>query len=163
MQIKLVVMKRQRIYIDTSIVGGFFDLEFEKETKMLFQRLENKEIIFVISNLLQEELEDAPIQVKNLLKKFDKSYFEQVIVTDEVNKLADRYIAEKVVGKTSLDDCKHIALATINNVDILASWNIKHIVNYIKIQGYNSVNIKNGYKSLEIRNPKELINYGEDI
>jgi len=156
-------MKRQRIYIDTSIVGGFFDLEFEKETKMLFQRLENKEIIFVISNLLQEELEDAPIQVKNLLKKFDKSYFEQVIVTDEVNKLADRYIAEKVVGKTSLDDCKHIALATINNVDILASWNIKHIVNYIKIQGYNSVNIKNGYKSLEIRNPKELINYGEDI
>jgi predicted nucleic acid-binding protein len=156
-------MKRQRIYIDTSIVGGFFDKEFEKETKCLFQRLENKEIIFVISNLLQEELEDAPIQVKNLLNNFDKSYFEQVIVTDEVNKLADRYIAEKVVGKTSLDDCKHIALATINNVDILASWNFKHIVNYIRIQGYNSVNIKNGYKSLEIRNPKELINYGEDI
>ena len=75
-------MKRQRIYIDTSIVGGFFDAEFEKETKMLFQRLENKEIIFVVSNLLQEELEDAPIQVKNLLNNFDKSYFEQAIVTD---------------------------------------------------------------------------------
>jgi len=122
-------MKRQRIYIDTSIVGGFFDVEFEKETKLLFQRLENKEIIFVISNLLQEELDDAPIHVKNLLKNFDKNNFEQVIVTDEVNRLADRYIAEKVVGKTSLDDCKHIALATINNVDILASWNFKHIVN----------------------------------
>ena len=122
-------MKRQRIYIDTSIVGGFFDVEFEKETKLLFQRLENKEIIFVISNLLQEELDDAPIHVKNLLKNFDKNNFEQVIVTDEVNRLADKYIAEKVVGKTSLDDCKHIALATINNVDILASWNFKHIVN----------------------------------
>ena len=156
-------MKRQRIYIDTSIVGGFFDKEFEKETKLLFQRLENKEIIFVVSNLLQEELEDAPLQVKNLLSNFDKNNFEQVIVTDEVNRLADRYIAEKVVGKTSLDDCKHIALATINSVDILASWNFKHIVNYIRIQGYNSVNIKNGYKSLEIRNPKELINYGTDI
>ena len=35
-------MKQQRIYIDTSIVGGFFDTEFEKETKLLFQRLENK-------------------------------------------------------------------------------------------------------------------------
>jgi predicted nucleic acid-binding protein len=156
-------MRQQRVYIDTSIVGGFFDIEFEKETKMFFQRLENKEIVFVISDLLQEELEDAPMQVKNLLKKFDKSYFEQVIGTDVVNKLADKYIAEKVVGKTSLDDCKHIALATINNVDILASWNFKHIVNYIKIQGYNSVNIKNGYKSLEIRNPKELIDYGKDI
>jgi len=42
-------MKRQRIYIDTSIVGGFFDVEFEKETKMLFQRLENKEIISMIT------------------------------------------------------------------------------------------------------------------
>ena len=156
-------MKQQRIYIDTSIVGGFFDKEFEKETKLLFKRLENKEIIFVVSNLLQEELEDAPIQVKNLLTNFDKSYFEQVIVTDEVNKLAERYIAEKVVGKTNLDDCKHIALATINNVDILASWNFKHIVNYIRIQGYNSVNIKNGYKPLEIRNPKELIDYGQDV
>ena len=156
-------MKQQRIYIDTSIVGGFFDAEFEKETKMLFQRLENKEVVFVVSNLLQEELEDAPIQVKNLLNNFDKSCFEQVIVTDEVNILAEKYIAEKVVGKTSLDDCKHIALATINNVDILASWNFKHIVNYIRIQGYNSVNIKNGYKSLEIRNPKELIDYGEEI
>ena len=53
-------MKQQRIYIDTSIVGGFFDIEFEKETKMLFERLENREVIFVVSDLLREELKDAP-------------------------------------------------------------------------------------------------------
>jgi len=44
-------MKQQRIYIDTSIVGGFFDKVFEKETKMLFKRLEDKEVIFVVSNM----------------------------------------------------------------------------------------------------------------
>ena len=128
-------MKRQRIYIDTSIVGGFFDKEFEKETKMLFQRLENKEIIFVISDLLFDELEDAPPHVKHLLDNYDKNSFERVTGTDEIRELADKYIAEKVVGSTSLDDCRHIAFATINKVDILASWNFKHIVNIIRING----------------------------
>jgi predicted nucleic acid-binding protein len=155
-------MKRQRIYIDTSIVGGFFDELFEKETKLLFQRLENKEVIFVISEVLLDELEKAPQRVRTLLNNFNDDDLEKVSLTDEAKELAEKYIAEKVVGQTSLDDCRHIALATINNVDILASWNFKHIVNYIRIQGYNAVNIKNGYKTLEIRNPKELINYGNE-
>jgi hypothetical protein len=68
-----------------------------------------------------------------------------------------RYIAEKVVGRTSLADCQHIAIATINNADILASWNFKHIVNLNRIRGYNSVNLKEGLRILEIRSPKELI------
>jgi predicted nucleic acid-binding protein len=156
-------MKRQRIYIDTSIVGGFFDEKFEKETKMLFQRLENKEFIFVISDLLFDELEEAPPRVRQLLDNYDKNLFEEIVSTNEVKELANKYIAEKVEGKTSLDDCKHIALATINKVDILASWNFKHIVNIVRIKGYNAVNLKNGYQSLEIRNPKDLIYYGEEI
>jgi len=156
-------MKRQRIYIDPSIIGGFFDTEFEKETKMLFQRLENKEIIFVISDLLFKELENAPPNVKYLLENYDKKFLEEVIATNEVSELAERYIAEKVVGRTSLDDCKHIALATINKVDVLASWNFKHIVNLERIKGYNGVNLKMGYSIIEIRNPKDLVYYGERI
>ncbi|MCX6278667.1 MAG: hypothetical protein NT004_11285 [Bacteroidetes bacterium] len=58
---------RQRIYIDTSIVGGFFDEEFEDATKMLFNRLEKEEIIFVISDLLEIELIEAPVRVRELL------------------------------------------------------------------------------------------------
>ena len=157
------VMKRQRIYIDTSIVGGFFDEEFDKETKLLFQRLENDEIIFVVSDLLREELKDAPERVRNLLDNCSDDKLEPVALTDEARELADKYIAEKVVGKTSLDDCRHIALATINKVDVLASWNFKHIVNLIRIKEYNAVNLKNGYQTLEIRNPKDLVNYGKDF
>jgi len=154
-------MKRQRIYIDTSIVGGFFDSIFETETKLLFQRLENKEVIFVISSVLMKELENAPEHVKNLLSNYDTTSFEKVVLTDEARELADKYIAENVVGKTSLDDCRHIALATINKVDVLTSWNFRHIVNLTRIKGYNAVNMKNGYHTLEIRNPKELIDYGK--
>jgi predicted nucleic acid-binding protein len=156
-------MKQQRIYIDTSIVGGFFDEEFEKETKLLFQRLENKEIIFVISEVLTDELVDAPERVRTLLDNYPDECFEKVPLTDEAKELADKYIAEKVIGQTSLDDCRHIALATINKVDVLASFNFKHIVNLIRIKGYNAKKKKNGYITLEIRNPKELINYGKEI
>ena len=156
-------MRKQRIYIDTSIVGGFFDTEFEKETKLLFQQLESKEVVFVISEVLTGELENAPERVKILLSNYNDECFEIVQLTDEARQLADKYIAENVVGKTSYDDCCHIALATIHRVDVLASWNFKHIVNLTRIKGYNAVNLKNGYQTLEIRNPKELIDYGSEI
>lgn len=152
-------MKKDKIYIDTSIVGGFFDVEFEYETKKLFQRLENQEVIFVISDLLEIELERAPERVKNLLFDYSSDFFEKVYLTEEAKILGSKYVEERVVGETSIEDCFHIALATIENVDVLASWNFKHIVNLQRIKGYNSVNIKNGYNLLEIRNPKDLINY----
>ena len=144
-------------------MGGFFDRVFEKETKLLFQRLEKKEIIFVISEVLTGELENAPERVRTLLENYNDDNFEKVPLTNEARELADKYIAENVVGRTSYDDCCHIALATIHRVDVLASWNFKHIVNLARIRGYNSVNLKYGYSTIEIRNPKELIDYGKDI
>ena len=156
-------MKQQRIYIDTSTIRGFFDTEFEKETKIFFQRLENKEIVFVVSDLLFEELENAPQNVKCLLNNYDENSLERVVLTDEAKELANKYIEENVIGKMSLNDCRHIALATINKVDVLASWNFKHIVNLARIRGYNAVNLKNGYATIEIRNPRELADYGKDI
>jgi predicted nucleic acid-binding protein len=156
------MIKKTRIYIDTSIVGGFFDRIFAIETKSLFERLKNEEVVFVLSDVLKKELMNAPSQVRNLLQQYDNHCFEHVELTVEAEILANHYIAEKVVGASSLEDCQHIALATINKVDVLASWNFKHIVNLNRIKGYNSVNMKMGYMTLEIRNPKDLIDYGND-
>ena len=153
---------KQRIYIDTSVVGGYFDEEFKEATIQLFDRMIKKEIIFVISDLLDLELINAPLQVRDLLLQFSKDKFERVELSEEALKLADTYIEEKVVGKTSLEDCRHIAMATIHKVDVLASWNFKHIVNLDRIKGYNSVNLRLGYSMIEIRSPKDLVNYGND-
>ncbi len=152
---------RQRIYIDTSVVGGYFDDEFSEATIELFKRLENKEIVFVISDLLDLELTGAPQNVRELLHNYSSDKFERIQLSEEAIQLADKYITENVVGKTSLEDCRHIALATINRVDVLASWNFKHIVNLDRIKGYNSVNLKLGYPMIEIRSPKDLIHYEE--
>jgi len=153
---------KQRIYIDTSVVGGYFDEEFMEATIALFQRLENREIIFVISDLLDLELISAPQKVRELLHNYSSDKFERIELTEEAIKLANTYVEKGVVGKTSLEDCRHIALATINRVDVLASWNFKHIVNLDKIKGYNSVNLLLGYQMIEIRSPKDLVNYGSD-
>jgi predicted nucleic acid-binding protein len=152
---------KQRIYIDTSVVGGFFDEEFKDATQLLFKRLENDEVKFVISDLLELELIQAPKRVSDLLLNYPTDRFERIELTQEIMDLADKYITEKVVGKTSLEDCRHIALATIYRVDALASWNFKHIVNLDRIKGYNSVNLRLGYPTIEIRTPQELVSYGD--
>lgn len=89
---------RQHIYIDTSVFGGYFDDEFCKHTLPLFDRIAPGEFVVLFSSVTQEEIENAPDRVKNL-------------------------------------------------------------VNIQKIRGYNSTNIKYGYKQLEIRSPREFINY----
>lgn len=153
---------RQRIYIDTSVVGGYYDEEFKEATIQLFERLDKNEVIFVVSDLLDLELINAPQLVREHLLTYSADKFQRIELTKEAIILADTYIEEKVVGSTSLEDCRHIALATIHKVDVLASWNFKHIVNLQRIKGYNSVNVRLGYSMLEIRSPKDLVNYGKD-
>ena len=150
-------MKTPRLYIDTSVFGGVFDKEFERETNKLFEMVKNGEIICVYSDLCELELQNAPLKVRNHFLKIEKDTTEFVEITEEINLLAEQYVAENVVGETSIDDCRHIACATINKVDFLVSWNFKHIVNVFRIRGYNSVNLKNGYLQLDIRSPKEII------
>jgi predicted nucleic acid-binding protein len=151
-------MRKLRIYIDTSVLGGYFDDEFSNDTKLLFDEILKGDFKLVISDLTERELVKAPENVRTLLKDLQVN-FELINVTQESIDLATEYIKEKVVGQTSIDDCIHIATATISKVDLLISWNFKHIVNVIRIRGYNSINIKNGYSTLEIRSPKDLINY----
>jgi len=152
----------QRYYIDTSVFGGYFDEEFAEHTIPLFQRYKKNEFTLLFSTVTQDELTNAPEEVKELVKSLKSEHTEFLEITDEAIDLATDYINEKVVGKTSFADCLHIAIATINRADFLISWNFKHIVNIERIRGYNSINIKKVYKQLEIRSPREFENYEND-
>lgn len=151
-----------RLYFDTSVFGGVFDQEFETVTRQLFKMVENGQIICLYSELTIAELENAPKQVRDYFEKLVNSYGEQVELTEDCKLLALQYIDEKVVGKTSMDDCLHIATATIQKADILVSWNFRNIVNVFRIRGYNSINIKEGHQQLDIRSPKEIIQHEEN-
>jgi predicted nucleic acid-binding protein len=149
----------ERIYLDTSVFGGYFEPEFELWSKLLIDKIINGEIRMLLSQLTEIELNGAPQYVKDLVKQIPDEHIEFLAITEEANQLAIRYVNENVVGKTSMEDCRHIAIATLNNADILASWNFKHIVNVNRIRGYNAVNYKLGHKILEIRTPREVLNY----
>ncbi len=153
---------KQRLYIDTSVFGGYFDEEFSAFTRPLFGRLQNGEFRLLFSPVTQDELSSAPERVKKLVTNLKAENTEFIEINDETVELATQYIAEKVVGQTCFADCLHIALATINRADFLISWNFKHIVNVQRIRGYNAINIKNGYKELEIRSPRDFMTYEDN-
>ncbi len=150
---------KQRFYFDTSVFGGVYDDEFEEASIQLFEQVKLGQIFCLYSDLTEAELFEAPEKVRLFFKQLPEEYLEKVTVSVESIGLANSYISENVVGKTSFDDCVHIALATIHRADILVSWNFKHIVNVERINGYNSVNLRNGYKTLDIRTPKEVLHY----
>ncbi len=150
-------MRSLRLYFDTSVFGGVYDVEFQEETEMLFKMVKKGEVTCVYSDLCEFELEKAPEMIKEHFLSLDKKQTEFVEITEEINQLAEEYVKKRVVGQTSIDDCRHIACATINKVDYLVSWNFKHIVNIFRIRGYNAINIKNGHIKLDIRSPKEII------
>tara|TARA_R110002072_G_scaffold147826_1_gene295169 strand:- start:240 stop:704 length:465 start_codon:yes stop_codon:yes gene_type:complete len=152
-------MKKQRIYLDTSVFGGLFDEEFKEFTELLFERIRNSEFDILYSNITEDELNLAPDRIKDAVNSLPENSTEYIKSDVETVNLAKKYIKEKVVGATSYTDCLHIALATIHNANILVSWNFKHIVNVVKIIGYNSVNLAEGYKQIDIRSPRELISY----
>jgi hypothetical protein len=149
----------ERIYLDTSIFGGYFEPEFELWTKILFDKIYGGNYKILFSRLTDIELQPAPEKIRALSNTLPKESIEYLDYSDKSLQLAEQYLIEKVVGKSSLADCIHIALATINNADVLLSWNFKHIVNMHRIRGYNAVNYKFGYKILEIRTPREILNY----
>jgi predicted nucleic acid-binding protein len=149
----------ERIYIDTSVFGGYFEPEFEFWTKVLFNRILKGEFKVLVSRLTDIELENAPQQVKDLANLLPQINVEWLDITTDSVQLAEKYINEKVVGQTSQSDCIHIALATLNYADVLVSWNFKHIVNHLRIRGYNAVNFKYGHKILDIRSPREILEY----
>lgn len=149
----------KKVYIDTSVFGGFFDKEFDKATKPFFDKIIKENIKILVSEVLELEIYRAPDLIIELYESLPIWLVEKIDLTDEVRNLADMYINEKIVGKTSRADCQHIAFATIYKTDVLVSWNFKHIVNLQRIRGYNSINFREGYQMTEIRTPNEVFDY----
>ncbi len=147
-----------RVYVDTSVIGGCCDEEFSFWSLKLFEEFRNELKTMLISELTLQELEQAPDNIKCILNRFTAEQIEIIPITFQVLRLAESYVYEHAVGKGSIADAQHIAAATVARVDVVASWNFKHIVNLRRIQLYNAVNLKQGYSVIDIRTPREIVN-----
>ena len=154
--------RKLRIYIDTSVIGGCEDKEFSKWSIILFDNFKKGLKIAVVSDLTRRELEGAPDSVKKRLSALPEKNIENVTLTKDAESLAQNYIDDRVVTKKNIIDAQHIAIASIEHVDVLVSWNFQQIVNLNRIHAFNAVNLKLGYPILEIRSPKEIL-YEKEI
>jgi predicted nucleic acid-binding protein len=148
-----------RIYIDTSVLGGCFDREFATWSNALVRDFRAGRLIPVLSDVTAAEVQDAPPLVQDLHQDL-LAIVERVLpVTEEVLSLVAVYAARKILPAKYEADMRHIALATIAEVDALVSWNFKHVVRLEKIRLFNEVNVQSGYKALNILSPREVTTY----
>jgi hypothetical protein len=148
----------ENVYADTSVIGGCFDVEFKEWSVALFEEFKTGTKNIIVSDLVQWELTKAHSDIQTLLNEVPLQYRRDLVTTDEAKKLADVYIQEGALTYKSYHDALHIALATLNHADVLASWNFKHIVNLNRIRLFNSINQHLGHRIIEIRTPREILN-----
>jgi predicted nucleic acid-binding protein len=155
-------MKKQKIYIDTSFIGGCLDVEFEKYSNQLLQEFLAHKKIVLISEVLLAEIERAPHEVKMILTHIqNEAETEYLPLNEVISDLSKKYIERLALPPKSFDDARHIATASYYRADVLVSWNFKHIVNLRRIHLINSINLAEGFPSIEITSPREAIDYEE--
>lgn len=156
-------MRKRRVYIDTSVIGGCFDSEFSPWSNGLMKDIRLGHMRAVVSELVGIEIEPAPKRVRDKYEELVDYGAEVLAVDDKVLDLMLAYKRHKILTEKFENDMMHIALATVNEVDVLVSWNFKHIVHFDKISQFNMVNEKMGYKLVAIYSPREVTNYGEEV
>jgi predicted nucleic acid-binding protein len=144
------------VYADTSVYGGVYDDDFSKASTSFFDAVRRGSFQLVLSEIVHRELSFAPVQVQELFQEMLPLAF-LIPVSEQAVNLQQSYIKEGIVTNKSLDDALHVALATVSECDLIVSWNFKHIVHFQKIPLFNAVNTLNGYKSLMIYSPLEVI------
>jgi hypothetical protein len=151
------VKRPLRVYADTSVFGGCFDDEFMTESVRFFEEVRQGRFVVVVFNVTLDELELAPATVRGILADLPPQHVEIVRTSPDSDGLRDAYLEAAVVGQASINDAAHIAVATISSVDLVVSWNFKHIVHFEKIGAYEEVNSLRGYRSPRIYSPREVV------
>jgi hypothetical protein len=140
-------------------VGGCFDEEFAPWSNGLVEDFRAGRFLPVVSELVATELDSAPEAVRAKFEEILQLGPEFLEVSEEALALTVAYAEHGALPPKFRNDMLHIALATAADVDVLVSWNFKHIVRLAKIRLFNAVNIELGYKQIQIFSPREVATY----
>lgn len=152
-------MKRKvRAYLDTSVISALCDEsnpERKSLTESFFKEMENFEAY--ISEITIAEVKRIPDLGLQSKMRRPVSQFSILSVTDDVGSLAKEYIRYGAVPEGYSEDAYHIAVAVINEMDYLLSWNFKHIVRRKTRDIARMVNTLDRLRHIEIMTPAELL------
>jgi len=145
-----------QVYAETSVFGGVCDDEFSRSSRAFFDLIRLGKFHLIISALVEDELLPAPVQVRSFFEEMIE-FYEITRITSEAFELQQAYLKAGIVTPKRMNDALHVAVATVSGCKIIVSWNFKHIVHFEKIRFYNAVNALNGYDSISIYSPLEVI------
>jgi predicted nucleic acid-binding protein len=154
--------RKWRLYLDTSVFGGCFDTVqgWAEDSRRVIDSFLHGQAVLLSSELLEQEIVSAPASVRDVFLSIPNAAVEKVYMSAEMDDLAHAYVRAGVIGKRWLEDCQHVAAATVARADAIVSWNFKHIVRLNRIKGYNQVNVLSGYGQITVVSPKE-VNFDE--
>ncbi len=147
-----------RVYADTSVYGGVFDPGIDAPSGEFFAQVKAGRFQLVVSPVVVDELQDAPERVRQVYEEH-LPWAEFIDVSVEAVRLRDGYLQAGIVTQKWATDALHVALASTSHCRCIVSWNFKHIVHFDKIPLYNGVNLINGFDSISINTPAEVIAY----
>ncbi|MEK6557052.1 MAG: PIN domain-containing protein [Candidatus Margulisiibacteriota bacterium] len=162
------MMKKLKIYLDTSVINFLFAddaPEYRSITEDFFHNfVKTKKYETYISNVVIQELELTTNEAKrnqllDVIKQYPLSLLEASEKTvDEIEYLGKHYIQNKIIPENKLADALHIAYSVVFEMDILLSWNFKHLANYQKEKVISILNQSLGYYyPFRMTNPTEVI------
>jgi hypothetical protein len=146
------------LYLDTSVVGGYFDDEWKEATREMFSQADLGLYHLVASVVTAREVMGAPPEVQAHFASAFSDAAQILELTDEAENLACAYLAAGVVSPKYADDARHIAVATVNALPLVVSWNFKHLANIKREAGFNAVNLLQGWPQIRILTPLQLLN-----
>ena len=147
-----------KLYLDTSVISALFD-DRNPERKALTEEFFSKIEIYetYISELTIAEIERTYNDVlKDKMRQVIKG-FHVLEINEAVEELAKEYIKYGAVPETYSEDAYHIAVAVLNEMDYLLSWNFRHIVRRKTKDIVRMVNTLRNLKQIEITAPGELL------
>ena len=154
-------MRYLKLYIETSVWNFYYaddSPEKKKVTRNFFDYLPKNKFDIYISVIVLDEFDQATETKKNQLIKLIDNYNPTILTMESsVRDLANAYLANNVLPQKSFFDAYHIAFASVNELDFIVSWNLKHIANIQRQERVQAINLLNGYtKSIQMITPMEV-------
>lgn len=153
-------MRKQKIYIETTLFNFYFDKDREAhlDTVALFKEIAAGKYEAFTSDYVTAELQETQGKKReNMLFLIEQYDIAVLIVDDKAEQLADIYVEQGIIPIRYRTDGVHIAVAAINDLDMIVSMNFQHIVKRKTKIGTGNINALNGYRTVEIYSPMEVI------
>lgn len=156
---------KTKIYFETTIFNYYFDKDRDAHpyTVKLFAEIKaGKHLAFTSAYVVDELMrspEDKREKMLALIERFAISVIEPSVAIEQ---LADIYVERGIIPKKFATDGKHIACATVSELDVIASLNFKHIVKKRTIELTAAVNVLAGYRKIKIYTPMAIVDNDDE-